>query len=358
MMRLIGNAGIYRRDGNRALEGVSTVATSRPTPPKKRRPFFTFSLRFVFALQAIVCVALASWIVPSIRQRDAVERLTAKGATFLYDYETNLAFDSDVGYPVPVPPPWHRAIVGKYVGKDFAFDVVSVRFEDYTMACDDDILCLLDFPRLKWVSIEGAEISDAAMASVGQLKHLESVSVWDCKITNAALIPIGRLSNLTELALAYCPITDEGLAQMQNLQNLEDLCLYHTQVNGTGLSRLSRNQKLRDLTLSDCSSSPVAIVNFANFSNLKRLYLQHTQINDDDVAHLIGLANLETLDLSGTKITDGCINHLQKLPRLKWLYLRWTMISPEGVQRLNEAFPSSHVWAPDVPLSQSAHGPY
>ena len=95
--------------------------------------------------------------------------------------------------------------------------------------------------------LQGASVSDAALAAVAGLKDVVQLNLGKTGITDAGLAQIKGMSSLTRLHLEQTKITDKGLANLKGLTNLEYLNLYGTEITDRGLEELAGLSKLKNL---------------------------------------------------------------------------------------------------------------
>ncbi|HEX2523562.1 MAG TPA: hypothetical protein VHP35_15680 [Terriglobia bacterium] len=95
--------------------------------------------------------------------------------------------------------------------------------------------------------LQGASVSDAALASVAGLKDVVQLNLGKTSITDVGLAQIKGMTTLTRLHLEQTKITDKGLANLKGLTNLEYLNLYGTEITDRGLEDLSGLSKLKSL---------------------------------------------------------------------------------------------------------------
>lgn len=109
----------------------------------------------------------------------------------------------------------------------------------------------------------GMELSDAAFQSLGPVtENVVWLDLEGAQLPENAMETIGKLPNLVQLRLQQSNITDEGIARLSHLRHLESLNLYGTQVT-------------------DAVLTPIE-----GFPALKRLYLWQTQTTKEGVEML------------------------------------------------------------------------
>ncbi len=108
-----------------------------------------------------------------------------------------------------------------------------------------------EVPGLK---LRGTEITDAVLAHLKDLGHLQDLDLGWCKsITDAGLAHVKDLGQLQALDLTWCiNITDTGLAHLTGLGQLRELHLTGCNITDAGLAHLKDLGQLRELALFDC----------------------------------------------------------------------------------------------------------
>jgi hypothetical protein len=269
---------------------ASLLTTLRPT-----RRWMQLSLRTVFLLVTVLCVALGRWVTTAERQRQAVAAIEATGG--FIDYVPFLALVEGSGVTNP--------------RESEAFPVTLLRHwlpPDY-------------FDEVLQVHLTNTRLTEAGLVHLRGLTDLQTLGLGNTQDTDAALARL-RLTGLQQLWLGGSQVTDAGLAHLQGLTGLQDLSLGSTQVTDAGLVYL------RGLT------------------SLQTLALNDTQITDAGLAHLQGLTSLQTLRLDNTQVTDAGLAHLQGLTSLRWLDLAKTQVTAAGVAKLRQALPKCKIGGP------------
>lgn len=95
-------------------------------------------------------------------------------------------------------------------------------------------------PKLRRLTLQGHDFSDAGLRSLGAATSLQSLWVGNGggRITDAGLAALRSLTNLTELEVQHCAITDAGLQPLKEMRQLRRLYLDGTQVTPAGVAAL------------------------------------------------------------------------------------------------------------------------
>ncbi len=113
---------------------------------------------------------------------------------------------------------------------------------------DDFVRHIVDGHRdLIELDVRGSRVTDASLASVGQLPNLRRLGVGRCQITDAGLEKLVGLIKLEGIDLSGTLITDDGLRSLSGFSELNTLGLADTAVTDAGMNHLSVLRKLKDL---------------------------------------------------------------------------------------------------------------
>jgi hypothetical protein len=269
---------------------------TEPTPPKRRRRWFSLSLRGMMLLILVVGFAMGWKARRASLQRRAVAQIEFLHGWVKYDWEPEIygCFDSRADTFHPPGPRWLRNMLGD----EYFQEVVEVELPDPST-----------FPEIDPTSRDSPPDS-TEYQSVRELilQRQESKEALD-RDQLACLEGLDRLDTLT---LRGNPLKSEGLARLGRLSNLKSLTSFDTPIGAEGLAAITK------------------------LSRLKVLYLD-SEITDARLNDLKDLPNLEELYLANAwKITDAGIESLVKLSKLKWLQLNAELLTDAGVNRLRE----------------------
>lgn len=91
---------------------------------------------------------------------------------------------------------------------------------------------------LVWLNLSRANINDASLSSVGELKKLTRLHLDNTQVTDVGLSSVASLVNLEYLNLYNTPVTDSGIAKLSSLKNLKKLFLWQSKVTADGVDKL------------------------------------------------------------------------------------------------------------------------
>ena len=95
------------------------------------------------------------------------------------------------------------------------------------------------FPNLEYLTAScHANVTDAGIARVCELKKLKTLLLGGNRITNAGLKSLSKVKHLERLSLWSTAIDDAGLPHLKTLHKLRRLSLGKTKVTAAGVQRL------------------------------------------------------------------------------------------------------------------------
>ena len=165
------------------------------------------------------------------------------------------------------------------------------------------------------VNLRDAEVDNALLAHVGNLKEVRRLDLSYADIDDAGLKTIAHLP-LRELWLQSTNITDASAATISRITTLDFLQLNSTNLSDEFLKQLTSMPKLTDLGLRGTDVTGDGMQHLQRHSKLKKLDVYHTAVNDAGVEALSRCKTLKFIGLSKTQITDRVFESLAKLPNL------------------------------------------
>ena len=154
------------------------------------------------------------------------------------------------------------------------------------LAGDDFLTTYGNYKSVRELSLEGSQISDAAIAELKQFRRLTSLNLNGTKVTDACLDELCKLTNLWELKIGGTSITRQG-----RMRILKELVLSRLDVSDLGID----DEELSEL--------PYGI-----FCDSGELFLRNNPITDGGINRLLTASatpSFNRLDLSGTLVTGA-----------------------------------------------------
>jgi Leucine-rich repeat (LRR) protein len=271
------------------------------------------------------------------------------------------------------------------------FHIVGVEWRGNSRLAPNDLARLAKLPRLESLSLAGAPVADAEVASFKDIRTLVRLDLQDTPVSDAGVMTLKNLPNLQALQLSRTRITGAALERLASLTSLRELQLEGTAVRDRDLKHLrglpeinllnlARTEitgavdpaakgpslnyvwELKELTTLDLSGLhlrpnalklpqrvevPVRILrltgakvnddalkNLSGMTSLRELSLGSTTVTDEGMKHLTWMAALEHLDLADTVVGDRGLKVLGGLTSLKSLNLAGTVVSDDGLVHL------------------------
>jgi Leucine Rich Repeat (LRR) protein len=108
--------------------------------------------------------------------------------------------------------------------------------------------------KLEYVHLSGSQLSDDSARVFAQLPRLKGLSLQGNNLTDAGCEHLGKMTQLESLWIGCVDerrskIGDAGVAHLWNLTNLDTLEIQHSEVTNEGLMHLTKLTKLRSLIL-------------------------------------------------------------------------------------------------------------
>jgi hypothetical protein len=252
------------------------------SPPKTRRRWLRFSLRFLLLVVAVVAIPLG-WKVNRVRnQRLVVAEIERLKGFMYYDYQRNFAVGlTTSAAPEPPGPNWLR----NFLGVDYFADVVHVNVSG-PQVTNDTLARLLSLPHLQLLGVDSDRITDSGVAMVARSKELISFSVASKSVTVEGIEHLEGLPNLVFLRCSGSQVNDSWIERIARLKSLETLALYDTSVTDEGLAGLAALPKLDGLFFEDMPVTDASLDRLHAMSNLTRIGLHQTRVTTDGIKRL------------------------------------------------------------------------
>ncbi len=276
----------------------------------------------------LLVLLLAVWLGRQVNkareQRVAVSNIARYGGWVHYDYE--VANGKVVGGRSPRAPEALRRQIGDEYFRDIVRvslvydDTTGKRFETTNIEPADKLLASLrGMTKLKELLLQGSQATDEGLKHVGAIASLEELYIWNAaEITDAGIAHLKDLKRLRVIHLDHSRVTDRALGALAQLPALEEMALQSNQFTDRGLDLLRGNRSLKKLCVG----------------------LGQGKITDAGMEPVATLANLELLDIQGSEVTDAGLERLEAMPNLKEIWASRTRITAGGANRIKAKRPN------------------
>jgi hypothetical protein len=283
-----------------------------------------FRLRFQFSLRSLLALMLAgslpcSWLTcelrEAIKQKDAADVICKLGGYVAYDYQRGAAWLYVAAKPQFFGPRW----LWEWLGEDF-FQWVEYVWLRGTRVTDADLPVLREFPRLRVAFVGVSNITDAGLKQIDGMSRLEVLEFGYTKVTDAGIqrLKDQRLDALRLLSAECVPLSDAVVASIASLPHLQALGLGGTKVTDAALPHLARCNELEILELPLTHITDLGLEQIGMMHHLQHLRLEATGVTDVGLEHLGKLTQLRSVSLTGSRVTKAGVRKLQQaLPDCK-----------------------------------------
>lgn len=118
---------------------------------------------------------------------------------------------------------------------------------------DVDVAHLEGLTGLRFLDLCGTKVTDWSCDVIGELPKLEWLSLTGAAISDRGMRRLRRLHELRRLSLKHTGVGDFAIPDLVQLPNLEWLSLTNTKVTGAGLVALAQSHSLRAVSVAQCA---------------------------------------------------------------------------------------------------------
>lgn len=184
-------------------------------------------------------------------------------------------------------------------------------------------------------SLSLIDCANANRLEFGEFPRLEYLQIVDAAITEARLREICELSRLKSLDIANHSNRPISFPSPAKMVNLNSLALKGVDVDIEVMRSIAALPKLSGLYFSWVPCSPAMVEIIATKTQLDALALEGPSVDDAMLMQLDKLIRLKTLSLASTSITNEGLRAIENLPELWSLDLGSTAVSDQGAPTLS-----------------------
>jgi hypothetical protein len=191
------------------------------TKPKRR--WFRYSLRTFLLLLTVLCIWMGMTAAKAIRQKRAIEAITAIGGEVRFDYDELAKNQTDFTFRPdgePSGPAWLR----KIIGDDYFRVVVGVGFSNGNLDDATVIKMIEPLPDLKYLHVASTNVTDNLLPRIATLRNLTALDLNCPQLTVEGL---KQLKPLPSLACVFS-LRDGAQRTMNNLKQPTDIEMNET----------------------------------------------------------------------------------------------------------------------------------
>jgi len=328
---------------------LNVMSMSAGTESRSRsRPWFVFRLflsgwfMLLGIAASVILIALAA-VLPQIPRQRAIALVESRGGELSY----NTTF-----------PTWAYESFGEERLRRFD-SVYEINLDGADV--DDAVLArLVELKEANIVWLNSATITDRGGLLLASFSSITSLDLGNTRLTERSIVPIleqhtrleiiwlqnteagdeslralSGAKSLQNLSIYNTRITDEGLAHLSGLPLLASLDIDNTNVGDDGIAHLGGCRSLSDLTLANTHVEGPGLAPLGRLRSLRSLNLTGTPVGDEGARCLSASTSLRDLHLDGTNITDAGLEHLAKITSLSTLSLNGVEITDEGLRHLH-----------------------
>ncbi|WP_145093593.1 leucine-rich repeat domain-containing protein [Rosistilla carotiformis] len=198
---------------------------------------------------------------------------------------------------------------------------------------DETVGFLVGLQELESLSLDGAQLSDAGLRKLAELKGLKRVSFFHLSFRKDGFTGEGfsawtELPDLESLTVAGMSMGDDGFRAIATLTNLRQLRTWHTYRTEASNAEIAKLPRLTTLKLGQ---------------RLPQRGDAPLSLSDAALETLATIQTLETLEIGEADFHLPALRQLAKLPRLKQLKIDRTYLSEADIEALKSVLPGVQI---------------
>ncbi len=186
---------------------------------------------------------------------------------------------------------------------------------------EDDLEHLKGLKKLKFLQLQLATLSNAAVKKISEFPALEQIRCAKTRVSDADLVHLANLKTLKAIDLSdNTGVSIKGITELAKCPKLSFLKVYGPAINDEVLKVVGTMKSLTVLGLNDTAVTDVGLKELKGL-DLKEIHLLRTLISDESLKLISEMPNVVSLNLRDTRLTDEGIEYLTKLDKLQKLNL-------------------------------------
>jgi hypothetical protein len=177
----------------------------------------------------------------------------------------------------------------------------------------------------------------------GRLISVQRQRKWPVRLLQ--FVGLNLCSPVVEVNLSECEDVGNHMHLLGDLRHVERLYLQDTDVCDKQLKVLSKLPQLQTLSLDGTQITRSSLAHVSTLAYLKELSVARTGVSSGGLRLIARLRDLQVLDLANTTIDDGAVPYLCMMNNLDQLFLENTHLTSAGVQKVQDALPSTEIWS-------------
>ena len=117
-------------------------------------------------------------------------------------------------------------------------NLLSIKPNTITFNKEQEAVILRSKDQITWLDLNGKNVEDGMLVSVGQLTNLTALNLNNNPITDEGLANITELKHLEVLNLYGTSVTDNSLLYLKNLSALKRIYIWKTEISKQGVNDL------------------------------------------------------------------------------------------------------------------------
>ncbi|MCA9039460.1 MAG: hypothetical protein KDA65_03835 [Planctomycetaceae bacterium] len=197
------------------------------------------------------------------------------------------------------------------------------------------------FVKIETLTIQAQEkgvITDAGIQSLGKLSQLKWLTLDGADLSNAGMQTFSSLPNLQSLQLNSPvdpdKITVQGWQQVAANRNIQHLSVSGMNFDAASIDTLAVLPGLKSLSLSDCRLTPDALAGLAKYYSLETIHLEQMTVTEEQLRTIASLPKLMRLSLQNCEFDTSILAELEGHPLLNSLSLKGIVVPDELFESL------------------------